>query len=331
VTVKKFARLALGFSLAAIFVWLIFRHISLDDIRTAFRQASPTLVLAAVAAFFVGYSCRIERWRLMLKKDNPTLQWKHCAGPLMASVAANNVLPFRAGDILRAFGFNRRLGISAATSVTSLFVERLLDLLMVVAFLGVALACFGMESSRFIGVGGTFLIGGAAAIVFILLFPGAFKPLAFWLGRLPLKLSPVLGERILGQIHKVFEALEHMASGHTMVKLILWSTLAWISEGLVFWFTALALPSILHPLAAWIALPIGTLATVIPSTPGYVGTFDFITAQAMTVLGDSTTATTAYALLVHVLLWLPPTIVGGLYLLINPIRQKKDGLKAVSP
>lgn len=324
---KNFIRLVLGTLLTAICLWLIFKQISLDELSAAFSEANLIFVLAAVLVFFLGYSCRIARWRLMLKQDNPDLGWRNCAGPLMASVAANNVLPFRAGDILRAFGFNRRLGISAATSVTSLFVERLLDLLMVLSLMGFALAYFGMNSSRFIGVGGSFLITGAGVILFVLLFPALFKPLAFWLGRCLLRVSPKLGQKILAEIQKVFSALEHMAKGHTMPKLIIWSMFAWVAEGFVFWFAALALPSIFYPLAAWMALPIGTLATVIPSTPGYIGTFDFFTIQAMTVFGNTATAGTAYALLIHALLWLPPTLTGGLYLLLNPVKHK---LKAIS-
>jgi uncharacterized membrane protein YbhN (UPF0104 family) len=72
-----------------------------------------------------------------------------------------------------------------------------------------------------------------------------------------------------------------------------------------------------------LALPVGTLATLIPSTPGYVGTFDYFTVRAMSVLGNSISASTAYALLVHILLWLPPTLIGGLYLLLNPIKKHK--------
>jgi uncharacterized membrane protein YbhN (UPF0104 family) len=68
-------------------------------------------------------------------------------------------------------------------------------------------------------------------------------------------------------------------------------------------------------------LPVGTLATVIPSTPGYAGTFDFFTARAMTASGNAAAAATAFALLVHVLLWLPPTIAGGIYLLLHPLAR----------
>ncbi len=326
---KKFIKLALGIVLTTLFLWLVFRRISLAEIKAAFSNTKPLLLVAAVFFFYIGYSCRIERWRLMLNRDNPKLGWRNCAGPLMASVATNNLLPFRTGDLLRAFGFNRRLGISAATSATTLVVERLLDLLMVATFLGIALAYFGMESSSFIGVGGTFIIAGVIIVLFLLLFSSLFKPISLWSGRYVAKLSPKLSEKLLSEIHKVFSAMEHMTRGYTMLKLISWSMLAWLSEGFVFWLSALALPSIHYPLAAWMALPIGTLVTVIPSTPGYVGTFDFFTAHAMIILGNTPTAATAYALLVHVLLWLPPTIIGGLYLLLYPVKQQNK-LKAIS-
>ncbi len=83
-------------------------------------------------------------------------------------------------------------------------------------------------------------------------------------------------------------------------------------------FSATALSALPTPDASWLALPVGTLATLIPSTPGYVGTFDYFIVQAMTALNNPVTAATAYALLVHMVLWLPPTLIGGLYLLLKP-------------
>ncbi|HEY1043031.1 MAG TPA: lysylphosphatidylglycerol synthase transmembrane domain-containing protein [Telluria sp.] len=318
---RKLLHLVLGIALAAAFLWLVLRQISLGDIRAAFFSASTTLILVAVAAFCAGYACRIERWRRMLAHDNPALRWSDCAGPFMGCVATNNVLPFRAGDVLRAFGFNRRLGTTAAASLATVLVERLLDLLMVTAFLGLALAWFGMSSSRLLGVGGAFLVAGAAVILLVLLFPSLFKPVALAAVRLLSTLAPGAGARVRGQIDRLFGALEYMASGATMPALVVWSALAWMAEGAVFWLCALALPSIAQPLAAWLALPIGTLATVIPSTPGFVGTFDYFVMQAMAAQGNTAASATAYALLVHTVLWLPPTILGGAYLLAHPAKQ----------
>lgn len=325
---KKINRLIIGIAIAGLFLWLIFRGINLNELLAAFNQANSFLILLSVVAFLIGYGCRIERWRIMLILDNPNISWKECFGPMFASVAANNILPFRAGDILRAFGFNSRLRISTATSLTTLVVERLLDLLMVIAFLGLALRFFNLDSSMLLGVGGSLLLIFAGAIAFVLIAPNIFSPIAFLVARMLSKISPNIGRQAEHQFKKVFAALSHVSHGPNMIKLILWSWCAWFFEGIVFWCAAKALPSLSEPLASWVALPIGTLSTTIPSTPGYVGTFDFFTSQAMITLGNSIPAAAAYALLVHIILWLPPTLIGGIYLSLYPVK-KQDYPKAV--
>lgn len=311
-------RLGLGIALAAIFLWLMLRHIDVNEIGHAFAKADLGALSLAVAAFSVGLGCKIERWRRMLLQTNGELTWADCYGPMVASVATNNVLPFRAGDIMRGFGFNGRLGINASVSLTTIVVERLLDLLIVISFLGLALITFGTDASRVIGVGGGVLLGSAVAILSVLLFPRMLRPLLFWGAGLIARLSPGLGSGIERELGKIFAALEYTAKSRTMCVLIAWSLLAWTAEGCAFWFTAMALQAIEAPTVAWLALPAATLSTMIPSTPGYVGTFDYFTAQAMTVGGNTLANSVAYAFLVHLVLWLPPTLAGGLYLFLNP-------------
>jgi glycosyltransferase 2 family protein len=320
-TAKKSIRLVLGLTMAGLFLWLMLRQISLPDVKRAFEGTDPAWLIAALAAFVAGYASRIERWRLMLERDSTGLKWSSCAGPLFASFAINNVLPFRAGDVLRSFAFNRNLGVSSGVVIATLFVERLLDLLMVLLVLGIALALLGVDTARFVGIGSSALLAIAAAVSFVLLFPRLFAPMLLTLGRLASRLAPLIGQRILEEVQKSLTTLQHLARGNTMIKLISWSLLAWIAEGCVFWFAALSLPSVSAPEGSWLALPVGTLATLIPSTPGYVGTFDYFTVRAMTALGNAVTSATAYALLVHALLWLPPTLIGGIFLLLHPAKQ----------
>lgn len=320
-TAKQILRLATGIVLAILFIWLIARQINLEEIKKAFSGTSTTWVITGLAAFSVGYACRIERWRLMLKPDNSSLNWSYCAGPLLGSFAANNVLPFRAGDVLRAFAFNGRLGVSSGVVVATLFVERLLDLLMVLVLLGVALAIFGLDVSGFAGVGSATFIFIAIGILLLLLFPQLFAPVAIASGKLVALVAPQLGKKLIDEINKSLVTLGHLSKGGTMIRLVAWSLAAWLAEGCVFWFAALALSSIENPAAGWLALPVGTLATLIPSTPGYVGTFDYFTVRAMSALGNNPAASTAYALLVHALLWIPPTLIGGLYLLLHPTKK----------
>ncbi len=261
----------------------------------------------------------------MLLQDNPLLSFKNCAGPLLASFAINNVLPFRSGDVMRAFAFNRQLGTSSGIVLASLFVERLLDLLMVLIMLGSALVLFRLDFERFAGVGSVVLIAISLLIVLVLLFPRLFSPLALILNRIINKLSPEFGNKVAKEINKAMKSLIHLSKKGTMLILVLWSAIVWLAEGTVFWCVAMALqPALEAPAAGWLALPVGTLATLIPSTPGYIGTFDYFTIKAMTALGTPTTIATAYALLVHVLLWLPPTLTGGLYLFALNIQKSRS-------
>ena len=54
----------------------------------------------------VGFFCKIQRWKLMIKTYNPDVSWYKCAGPFFSSLALNNLLPFRAGDLARIILFN---------------------------------------------------------------------------------------------------------------------------------------------------------------------------------------------------------------------------------
>lgn len=323
-TYPKLFRVVLGGAIATFFLWLIFRQINTNQIVSVFLNLSvPSLVLATML-FFIGYACRVRRWQLMLMQENANIRWVTCAGPLFASVAANNILPFRAGDIYRAFFFNSKLKINTVTSLMSLFIERLLDLFMVLVFLGLAIHFLKIDTIKLIGISHSLVFILSMVILSFLIFPKYLRPFSSWLcNKIESKL-PNLGLGLHVKSEKMFGVLNAMYDSQLMVKLVAWSFLAWFMEGLVFFTIAKAIHSLKFPLAAWIALPVGTLATTIPSTPGYIGTFDYFISQSMIILGNNIDSSTAYAFLLHAVLWLPITILGGVYILLNTFRRKNN-------
>lgn len=323
-TAGRIVQLAIGFAVAGFFVWLILRQVDLAALGAALGAARPGWIAAAVGLFFAGYACRIWRWREMLTQDNPELGWGRCAVPFMASIAGNNVLPFRAGDALRAFAFTGWLGVGASNVLATLLVERLLDLLTLLLALGLALALLEVagDAGALVGMGAGGLLVVAAAVAAVLLFPQVFEPLARFAARLAGRVSAGLGARLDAEVGKVFSTLRHLAHGPRMAWLVLWSLAAWGFEGSVFYCAARAVPAITEPLAGWLALPVGTLATLLPSTPGYVGTFDFFVIKAAEAMGNPAVAAAAFAVLVHMILWLPATLAGGACLGIWALRRR---------
>jgi len=328
--VQRSLKLAVSLAVAGFFVWLVVRGVDGAAIVAALRGALPGWIALAIALFLAGYACRIVRWRIMLRRDNPAIGWAPTAVAFFGSIAANNVLPFRAGDALRVFGFTRYLGIPVSTLLATLLVERLLDLLALLVVLGLALMLLPVGDDgpgTLLGASGGVLTAIGAAILALLLFPQMFDPLArFCLGLLR-RISAGLGDRVAPFVDNVFVTLRHLAEGPRMLILALWSAAAWGLEGAVFWAVARAVPAMSEPVAGWLAFPVGTLSTLLPSTPGYIGTFDFFVIKSAELIGNQPAAAVAFAVLVHLVIWLPATIIGGLALVIwnlsgSPIHDR---------
>jgi len=311
---RQSIRLIFGIAVTGFFVWLILRSVEMENLVQALSQARPGWIAAAFGFLLAGYACRITRWRIMLRHDNPDIGWMICAVPYMGSIAANNVLPFRAGDALRALAFSGWLGVPTPAIIATLLVERLLDLISLLIALGLVLLIFDLgsgASGALVGLSGTGLIGIGLAVMAMLLFPQMVKPLVQLLLQLVSGLSAGLGLRLRGMSDKIFGTLRHLARGPRMALLVMWSAAVWTLEGAVFWASAQAIPSLSAPLAAWLALPVGTLSTLLPSTPGYIGTFHFFVIKAMEVLQNPPVAAAAFAVLVHLVFWLPVTLIGS--------------------
>ena len=119
------------------------------------------------------------------------------------------------------------------------------------------------------------------------------------------------------------EALRLVRAPRRMLALLGLSAAAWACEGAVFATVAAATRAGAEPMGPWFSLAAGTLATTIPSAPGYVGTFDWFAAQGLEAYGVPPQRAAAFALTVHAVLWAPLTAVGLFYLLARGIRPRR--------
>jgi len=304
---RKGLSVAAGTAVGLGFLWLALRGIDVAAVRAVMAQASPLWLAAAVAALAAGYAARILRWRELLRSSRPDVTAAACAGPLLAGFALNNLLPLRVGDFARAFAFRERLGVPGPEVLGSLVAERLLDLGSLVASVAVGMAALGEHRVPPAAVWAAEGAGLLCAVVFAALLSTPSRVWDRFRGR-----SGVLGiaGRILG-------ALEILRAPRRLLRLIALSLTAWACEAVMFMAVARALGLGLPLAAAPAILGAATLSTMIPGTPGYVGTFDFFARQAVVALGVPVDAAIAYAFLVHFVLWAPITLAGLAALLAN--------------
>jgi glycosyltransferase 2 family protein len=327
---RRWLRIALGWIVAALFVWLAFRRVSLSEIFAVLRSARAVPIALALGALAAGFTIRIVRWWRMLRVLEPTLPLGACVRPFLVSIAINNTLPLRVGDVVRAVGFRSALRTSPMAVVGTLLVERLLDVVVLLALLFGGLLALGRSV-----VPRPFLIAGVAVgliavfgLLLLILAPGWLRALAHAVVR---RVPSVAWRTRLGALaDQLFDSLAIVRPVRRAAGLVLITALAWALEGTAYACVAWSLGADGSVFAPWFALATGTLATMIPSSPGYVGTFDFFAVRGLTAFGTEQVVALGVALLVHLLLWLPVTVVGAVYLVAPTKRHAGEAPPAAA-
>ena len=316
------ARALLGVGISGLFAFLFLRDTDFGAVADAFRDADVGLILLALAAFFAGTWFRALRWHYLLRpiaRASPRQLY-----PIMAvGYAGNNILPFRMGEIVRAHTLYQRLGVRRTAGLSNVFLERVMDGVMLTLFLivGVAASVVGFEGMGYAGdvltaamaflvfgvsvaVGGLYLIGRrpeqaeAALVRGVCRIPFLRAHGAEWVGGL------VDGVRPAGDRSVLLAAL--------------WtSALAWGLEALMYFLVGEAF-GLDQPFPVY--LLVAAAANVIitaPATSGGVGPFEWAAKEVVLiylVAENAEETAIAYAASLHGLVLIPITLLGLAFL-----------------
>lgn len=291
---------------------LFFRSVPLAELGAALGRVSPAWAALGFLALSADYLLRTWRWTAMLREERPAISVGEVAPSFMASIALNNVLPFRAGDVTRAVVFPKRLGIGRAFAAATLVVERLLDLVALLGLMaiGLFLARDRLGEDSFVRDmaelgAGLALLACAGALGGILLAPRLRRALDGWAEArrgVPAGVARA-GAAALGTVAR-------LRAPRMWARVLPASALIWALEAGVFWAVLGGLGRADAVADAALLGSAGTLATLVPSTPGYIGTFHLAVQQTAALLGLAPAIGSSVAILAHAILWIGTTVVG---------------------
>jgi hypothetical protein len=325
-------RTVAGLFVAAAFLWLAFGRVDWSAIAAVLAQATPSLLALGLLSLAGGFFVRIVRWWTMLRALEPGLPLRACVRPFLLSLAVNNTMPLRAGDVVRAVGFREALRSPVMRVVGTLLIERVLDLFVLVAlfFVGLLAVPPGKVPPAFVTTAAVLGAGALAGLLVLVFSPRLIRWLVDRVAATPLLAERAWTPRLREAVHRLVDTFALIRSPTRAVQLLSLSLLAWLLEGAMYACVAWALHVGGAAIAPWFAAATGTLATLIPSSPGYVGTFDYFAILGLTAFGARRAAATAFAMAVHLMLWLPVTLVGAAFLITpravrplpRPARQR---------
>ena len=329
----KFARLtkhSIGILLTIVCLVVFFQQVELDKILHALSNFNYTYLIYGILFLGIGYASRIFRWSIMLKSTGSAAGFAVCCAPFLGSITLNNILPFRIGDIVRALVFPASMGITKAVATSSLIVERLIDLITLLACFAIGL--FAIEETLIplqLKISAIILaVTGFSALLGIFFFSD-------YLGNhFHKKAGMSESQRMTGifsLVRDVLRSFNSMSRPKILFIMITISAVVWIGEAGLFYFVLQGMDFESVPIEALLVMSVATLSTLLPSSPGYVGTFHLAVFTAISLLGGTALEAGSYAIIVHLALWLPTTLVGALAIWMYPklFRAAKTNLKTL--
>lgn len=315
----------LSLVLAGVLLFLAFHGVDWEALRATIRHSRPGILAPAFLVLTLSFFLRAVRWWVLLRTKAAlplrAVFWATAAGYL-----GNSFLPARAGEVIRSALIARRAAISIGFVLATALIERITDV--------VALVLIGLIAPLFMhGVPGWLLgavrgmaLVGLVGMASLLVIPRVKRRLGTALRRLPLPTA--LHDRTGMLLEQFSLGLLTLQQPGALFKFAVLTPVIWLNDGLFAMAVAWALHlSLTFPQAMLLLVGLG-LSSAAPSTPGYVGIYQFVAVQVLMPLSFSRSQALGYIITYQGMIYVGVTVLGlvGLWQL-QSIQAAGDGTR----
>jgi glycosyltransferase 2 family protein len=323
-----------GILISIVFLYLALGGLELETVWTAIQSANYFWLLPGIAVYFVGVWVRAWRWKALLRPLK-SISTGAMFPVVTIGYMGNNIFPARAGELLRSVILKDREAVPVSASLATIIVERIFDGVVMLAFVFLNLPEL-IRISGDTGFAGNVqqiaiwaavaFIGALAIFLLAAMFPQITERLVDYL--LDHFMLARWRESTRSLTKRFLTGLQALRSPQEVLLFFAATTVIWLLETGKYWFVMRAFPFEISFFSLMLLNGFVNLATMLPSAPGYIGTFDAPAIALLTAYGVNGEMAAGYTLVLHAALWLPITLLGFYYYLRQPLRWGKD-LQAV--
>ena len=303
---KKIFKLLLGLLIGLAIIYYTFKDADIDVIYNYVIEIDIIYFILALVFFGLDIFFRIYRWHKLLNIDTEVTR-KFSSNSFFIGVGLNNIMPFKLGEFVKIMYLNLHLNISNIYLLALVYFERLSDL---IALAIISTAAFVMSS--FIAVE---WIWYSYLAVLVISFCLTILLLLFY----KYESIPFQG-RVVDKINNIFKKLNSsfniINNKNTVVMSIFYSSVAWITLSIFFFFLVKSFNVSISLSDAVIIIVIVSVGILVPTTPGAVGLFEFIIVKSLVLLGLEYNLALVIAIIAHFIMFVPIMIV-GVYIMLK--------------
>lgn len=302
--------LGVAVSLAAL-GWVFYTY-DLTDLAAALADARGAYLAPALGLLVVAFLVRALRWRTIFTAEARPSRW-NAFSTMMVGYLFNNLMPARAGELVKIYLLGRAEGMAKSMVLGTVIVEKAADLAVFAVLLAATMQ--GRAVPDWIARSVLTLAGvGSIAIVALITFPG----LARTAGRLVAPALGVLPARIAQALRNAarsfLEGIRGLARPSVAARFIGYSAAIWLAEIAIVGMVARAFGLPLGPGEVLFVLLVIAVGTMIPSSPGYIGTFEVFGLMAMELIGRGGPTALGFVVTLHATTLLGSSVLGALCL-----------------
>lgn len=332
---KKWLSIGIGLIISIVILALLIGS-DLEVIQEELANGRYVFLIPGSILFIIGIWTRAMRWRVLLKDELPVTDSFHI---INIGYFLSGILPLRLGDVARAWLVTRReQPIAGFTALSTIVVERLLDLLAVLAMLGFTI--FLIDVPTEVSSAGALMAVMALAGGLVLAFLAAKPHIAVALLHLVERMIPFLKRFNLEPTLTNFIAgIQPMSQPVTAFKVLIWTGISWIfsvGAGFFFLYTMFDEPTLVGAMAF---IVLGSFSVALPAVPGNLGPFEGAVVGGLWIGGLISSATApenapavAFAAVLHAVTLAIYVLLGilGLYVQQASLSQIQAGAQAMT-
>jgi uncharacterized protein (TIRG00374 family) len=292
---KRFVFLLIGLIVSIVSLYFAFQGFDLGDVWASLARVRLPFFAPMAVLYILTFMTKVWRWRVMFYPDEARAR----TGVLFSSLMISYIpLPFRAGEVARALVASVRLGIPAPRVFSTILVEKVLDVLTLLLFLGLSLPFVGLPGNlqNTAMMLGLLVLAATLVLLVLVLRPELARKLVHLLTKpLPARFGPPIAEAT----EHALQGLAPLSNPHSALRLVLWSLATWGINSMTVYLMLLAFNVDVTPVASVVLVVVTNLSMAVPSAPGYIGPFEAAVVGVLVVLGQPLETAQTFAIAYH--------------------------------
>ena len=298
-------QILLGVVLSVGAIVILFRGLEIDELASEISKANYYSLIPFVIFEALSVWARGMRWRVLLeeKLGGARLFWI-----TNISYYLSNILPLRIGELGRVYLVTRNSEVTGMQALSTAVLERMLDVVTVFIMLFLVLPLVpehGLVTSM------AYLVVGSVIVLIISMFVIASKrrSVAKFVNLVAKRLGSRIGGFVNDSFDKFFESID-VVRGRRVFLAGLWCIVVWVFSVLATYCLLVSFAPTQQWYGAVFVTSLLALGIALPSVPASVGLWEASAVAALAVLGVNREVALAFAIVIHIVIFLQMAILG---------------------